>query len=264
MTRAEGLPLASLPMRLRWRSGASVLTDRRAGDVHGWTEAAARAALKSNREKLNDLQFELFQKSEAGLLVVLQAMDTAGKDGTIRHVMSAFNPQGCHVRPFKVPSEEERAHDFLWRVHPHAPAKGHVAVFNRSHYEAVLVERVDAIAPRKVWFARYEHINAFERMLADSGTQVVKIFLHISRAEQKRRLEKRRKDPAKQWKWDPGDVRKHAQWGQYIAAYRDVLRHCSPAAAPWYSVPSDHKWFRNLAVSQILRDALESMVPGRR
>lgn len=265
MSRAERLRANAIAATYRVRArGSTLLTDRAAGNVQGWTEAAARTALKDNRDRLRDLQYELFQRSEAGLLVVLQATDTAGKDGTIRHVMSAFNPQGCHVRAFKVPSEEERAHDFLWRVHPHVPAKGHVAVFNRSHYEAVLVERVDGIVPRGAWFPRYEHINAFERMLGDSGTRVVKLFLHISRGEQKKRLEKRRKDPAKQWKWDPDDLRKHAQWNTYGVAYRDMLRHCSPDVAPWYAVPSDHKWFRNFVVSQILVDTLRRMVPPRR
>jgi PPK2 family polyphosphate:nucleotide phosphotransferase len=193
------------------------------------------------------------------MLVVLQAIDGGGKDSTIRRVFSAFNPQGCTVTGFKVPSAEERAHDFLWRIHRHTPARGEIAVFNRSHYEDVLVVRVDNLVPKKVWASRYAQINDFERLLVESGTRVVKIFLQISRNEQRRRFEDRLRDRTKQWKFDPADLGKRAQWGEYLKAFEVAISRCSTADAPWYVVPSDRKWFRDFAVSQILLQELEQL-----
>jgi len=195
------------------------------------------------------------------LLVVLQAMDTAGKDSTIRNVMTAFNPQGCTVHAFKVPNDAERQYDYLWRAHMRVPPLGSIAVFNRSHYEDVLVARVEKLVGPAVWKRRYRHINEFERLLTDCNTRVVKFFLHISKDEQKERLEERLDDPAKHWKWDAADLDKRKQWRDYMEAYEATLARCSTAHAPWYVVPANRKWFRNLAVSQILVNELESLSP---
>jgi PPK2 family polyphosphate:nucleotide phosphotransferase len=193
------------------------------------------------------------------MLVVLQAIDGGGKDSTIRRVFSAFNPQGCTVAAFKAPTTEELRHDYLWRVHAHAPRRGEVVVFNRSHYEDVLIARVAQLVPEAVWSARYGHINDFERMLHDCGTRVVKIFLQISRAEQKRRFEERLADRSKQWKFDPADLGKRAQWDEYVKAFEAALSRCSTDVAPWFVIPSDRKWFRDFAVSQILLQEFEQM-----
>jgi PPK2 family polyphosphate:nucleotide phosphotransferase len=201
----------------------------------------------------------MFADGRFGMLVVLQAIDGGGKDSTIRRVFSAFNPQGCTVTSFKVPSAEEMRHDFLWRIHRHAPARGEVAVFNRSHYEDVLVVRVEKLVPEAVWSQRYGQINAFEEHLAANGTRVVKIFLQISHAEQKRRFEERLADRAKQWKFDPADLDKRARWPEYQLAFEAAISRCSTAHAPWYVVPADRKWFRDFAVSQIVRQELEQL-----
>jgi PPK2 family polyphosphate:nucleotide phosphotransferase len=250
----------SLPGKLCVAPGAQVkLRDEDADRDHGWDEAAARAQTAKLREELSDLQYKLYADGRFALLVVLQAIDGGGKDSTTRHVISAFNPQGCAVTSFKAPSAEELRHDYLWRVHRHAPAKGEVAVFNRSHYEDVLVVRVDELVPREVWSARYEQINQFEKLLHAADTRVVKIFLHISRDEQKRRFQERLDEPAKQWKFDPADLKKRAQWKDYMAAFEDMLEKCSTEHAPWYIVPGDHKWLRDLAVAQILKEALTAL-----
>ncbi len=209
--------------------------------------------------QLAELQERLYASASHALLVVLQGMDTAGKDGVIKHVMGAFSPQGVTVTSFKVPTEEERAHDFLWRVHRAVPRRGTVGIFNRSHYEDVLVVRVKGLAPESVWRARFDQINAFEALLADAGVVLVKFFLHISPEEQAARLRARQRDPTKRWKFNPADLDDRALWGQYMEAYEEVLTRCSTPAAPWTVVPADHKWFRNLAVSQTLATVLSGL-----
>lgn len=211
-----------------------------------------------NRE-LAELQRLLWADGRKALLLVLQAMDTGGKDGTIRKVFSGVNPQGVDVHGFGVPGPHERAHDYLWRVHLRAPARGRIAVFNRSHYEDVLVVRVNELVSTDVWSRRYEHIRGFEAMLADEGTAIVKIMLHISKAEQKVRLQERLDDPSKNYKFDPNDLSSRAKWDEYMAAYEDAISETSTEKAPWYVVPSDRKWYRNLVIAQILIDVIKGM-----
>jgi len=235
------------------------LHEKAANRDFGWNEEDAGRALKMNRQRLEELQFKLYADGRFPVLIVLQGIDGGGKDGTIRHVITAFNPQGCTVNSFKAPTAEELRHDYLWRIHKHAPARGEIAVFNRSHYEDVLVVRVDNLVPRSVWSGRYEEINDFERMLAASGVRIVKFFLHISKDEQRKRFEARVRDPAKQWKFDRADLDKRKQWAAYRQAYETMLAKCSTAYAPWHVIPADRKWFRNLAVSQILVRELEKL-----
>ncbi len=235
------------------------LSDRKAARTFDRDEEEAERALKSNRKRLEQLQYKMYADGRFGMLVVFQAIDAGGKDGTIRHVISAFNPQGCCVTSFKAPSTEELRHDYLWRIHQHAPRRGGIAVFNRSHYEDVLVARVNQLAPVSVIERRYGQINDFERMLADNGIQVVKFFLHIGKAEQKRRFQARLDKPHKQWKFDPQDLQKRRQWKAYQLAFQSMLNRCSTAQAPWYVIPAEHKWFRNLAVSQILLHHLQHL-----
>ncbi|HPC82398.1 MAG TPA: polyphosphate kinase 2 family protein [Thermoanaerobaculaceae bacterium] len=223
------------------------------------SKAAAAAPLARNLERLFELQEMLYAQGERALLIVLQGMDTSGKDGVIEHVMGAFNPQGVQITPFKVPTPDELAHDFLWRVHKATPGRGMVGIFNRSHYEDVLVVRVARLAPKAVWSKRYAHINAFEKLLADSGVAIVKLFLHISPEEQVKRLIERRDTPGKQWKFSPGDLEVRTQWSAYMEAYADALERCSTAWAPWYVVPANKKWYRNLVVSEILVDTLSRL-----
>jgi PPK2 family polyphosphate:nucleotide phosphotransferase len=225
----------------------------------GWEREAAELATVENLRRLGELQYKMYADGRHALLVVLQAIDGGGKDSTIRRVFSAFNPQGCTVTAFKAPTAAELSRDFLWRVHAAVPPKGSVAVFNRSHYEDVLVVRVDGLAPESVWSARYDRINEFERLVADGGTRVVKIFLQISRDEQKLRFQQRLAERAKQWKFDPDDLRKREQWADYRSAFEAALSRCSTAWAPWYAVPADRKWFRDLAVSQILLQEFEQL-----
>jgi PPK2 family polyphosphate:nucleotide phosphotransferase len=219
----------------------------------------AKTRTAENLEHLRELQEMLYAQGRHALLIVLQAMDAGGKDGTIKHVMGAYNPQGVQVTPFKVPTEEELAHDFLWRVHKAAPRRGMVGIFNRSHYEDVLVVRVHNLVPERVWRERYDHINNFERLLAESGVTIVKFFLHISKDEQAERLLDRQQRPDKQWKFSPGDLEERKLWGDYMAAFEDALTRCNTEYAPWYVIPANHKWYRNLAVSQILIDTMEKM-----
>lgn len=240
--------------------GAKVrLADHDPADTGDWKRKAAQEELLRLKARLNDLQELLYATEKYALLVVLQGMDTSGKDGAIRHVMNAFNPQGCAVASFKVPTREELAHDFLWRVHKVTPPRGMVGIFNRSHYEDVLVVRVDELVPKEVWSRRYEAINAFERLLADSGVIVVKFFLHLSKEEQKRRLIDRLNTPHAQWKFKVGDLKARAKWDDYMRAYEDALSRCSNDYAPWYLIPADKKWYRNLAISQILVETLEAL-----
>jgi PPK2 family polyphosphate:nucleotide phosphotransferase len=211
--------------------------------------------------RLEELQELLWAEHRRKVLVVLQGTDTSGKDGTIRHVFEGVNPSGVKVVSFKVPTEEERGHDFLWRAHAQAPGAGQIAIWNRSHYEDVLVVRVRNLAPKPVWKARFGQINDFERLLASDGTVVLKFFLHISKDEQKRRLEARLADPAKRWKFRLGDLEDRALWDDYRKAYEDVLEKTSTEEAPWYVVPADRKWYRNLVVATVLVDALEKLRP---
>jgi PPK2 family polyphosphate:nucleotide phosphotransferase len=222
-------------------------------------EAAARLA--QNLTRIDTLQYRLHGEARKSLLIVLQGMDTAGKDGVIRKVLTVFNPQGCKVWPFKVPTPEEAAHDFLWRIHLAAPARGDVAVFNRSHYEDVLVVRVHGLVPRNVWSRRYRTINAFEAHLQEHGTRVLKCFLHISREEQRERLLARLDEPLKRWKFSDADLVERTRWRGYQRAYEELLGRCSTKHAPWYVIPSDRKWYRDLAVSEIVVNALEQMNP---
>jgi PPK2 family polyphosphate:nucleotide phosphotransferase len=224
--------------------------------------AAAEVLHKENLDQLRDLQYRLHAERERSLLVVLQGMDAAGKDGTIRNVFRSFDPHALRVVSFKRPTPPELAHDFLWRVHARAPSRGQVAVFNRSHYEDVLVVRVHGAISHEECAARYDHINAFERLLADGGTVILKFFLHISKEEQKKRFQARLESPAKHWKFSPGDLDERARWGDYMSAYEDALAECSTERAPWYVIPADRKWYRDWAVSTILREALESMRPA--
>jgi PPK2 family polyphosphate:nucleotide phosphotransferase len=212
-------------------------------------------------ERLTDFQARLYAESRRSLLVVLQGRDTCGKDGTIRRVFDAVNPQGCVVTSFKKPSELELSHDYLWRVHHPMPAKGMIGIFNRSHYEDVLVVRVRNLVPRTVWSKRYQQINDFERMLSENGVTIVKFFLHISKEEQKARLLARLEDPAKQWKFNAADLGDRASWPSYTAAYRDALRKCSTRWAPWYIVPADKKKVRDYLVAQVVVDTLQRMAP---
>ncbi len=223
------------------------------------THEAALADLEKHVARITHLQYMLYAEKKHALLIVLQGIDAAGKDGTCWHVMTAMNPQGTSVTGFKQPTEEQRRHDFLWRVHPHAPGLGEVAIFNRSHYEDVLVVRVHGLAPKKVWSARYALINDFEKLLADSGTTIVKFFLSISAEEQLERFKQRLDDPRRQWKISDSDYKERERWDDYIEAYEDMLEKCSTRHAPWYVIPSNHKWFRNLAISQIIADTLEDL-----
>jgi PPK2 family polyphosphate:nucleotide phosphotransferase len=209
--------------------------------------------------RMDSLQYLMYAEKKHALLVVFQALDAGGKDGTIRHVMSGLNPQGCLVASFKQPSSEELAHDFLWRVHKLVPRVGDIGVFNRSHYEDVLIARVHNLVPKEVWSARYEQINAFERILAQNGMVIVKFFLHISREEQKKRFMERIDDPDRRWKISQSDFTERKYWDDYVQAYEEVLRRCSTDEAPWYIVPSNKKWFRNFAVSRILVETLEEL-----
>jgi PPK2 family polyphosphate:nucleotide phosphotransferase len=235
------------------------LKDGDANRDFGLEEETAKAATAKLLVDLEELQYKMYADGRFALLVVFQAIDGGGKDSTIRHVIEAFNPQGCTVTSFKAPSAEELRHDFLWRIHKHAPLRGEVAVFNRSHYEDVLVVRVDSLAPKEVWGARYQQINDFEAGLNSANTQVVKFFLHISKDEQKRRFEERIAEPSKQWKFAPEDLRKRAQWNDYQAAFEDMLSRCSTEAAPWYVIPGDRKWLRDHAVASVLKRVLESL-----
>ena len=220
---------------------------------------AARAELEKLLDRLRQLQHLLYADGRYAFLIVLQAMDTGGKDGTIRHVMSGFNPAGCMVTSFKVPSEEEKKHDFLWRVHHAAPPKGVIGVFNRSHYEDVLVVRVHKMVPKEVWKGRYRQINEFERLLVENGTPILKFFLHISKKEQAKRLKARIEDRKKNWKFSSGDLVERKLWSQYQKAYEDAVRECSTEWAPWNVIPADNKWARDVLVARAMVEKLESL-----
>ena len=224
-------------------------------------KAAAQSRLDDLLDELSDFQERLWAEAGQSLLIVLQALDGGGKDGLIRKVITAFNPQGARVTNYGVPNDEELRHDFLWRIHHNTPGKGRIAVFNRSHYEDVLVVRVNELVPRAVWESRYDQINAFEAHLAANGTRIVKLFLHISRDEQRARFQKRLDNPAKHWKWKSSDLETREKWDAYQAAYADALARCSTASAPWYVIPADHKWYRDLAAAEILAETAREMDP---
>jgi len=211
------------------------------------------------QDQLQQLQKVLYAQNKHRILVVMQAMDTGGKDGCIKHVFSRIDPQGIHVRSFKKPTEEELSHDFLWRIHSKVPSTGQMVIFNRSHYEDIIAVRVKKIYPDEVWKRRQRHVVEFERMLAEEGTTIVKIFLHISKEEQKRRLESRLQNPAKHWKFNPDDLADRARWSEFMTAYEDVLGKTSTEFAPWYVVPADRKWYRNLCVARIMLDTLKKL-----
>ena len=244
----------------RVKPGARVrLSEVDPDDTRDLIKDEARAEQAKLDERLNELQELLFATEKRALLLVLQGMDCSGKDGVIKHVVGAFNPQGCQVTSFKVPTAEELAHDFLWRVHKAVPHRGMVGIFNRSHYEDVLVVRVENLVPEPVWRKRYDAINAFEQLLADSGVLVCKFFLHISPQEQKERLLDRLQDPQEHWKFRVGDLQTRAKWDEYERAFEDALSCCSTDDAPWYIVPANKKWYRNLVVSRILVEILEGL-----
>lgn len=221
----------------------------------------ARRSLPALNSRLSELQRKLWAESKRGLLLVIQAIDTGGKDGTIRHVFSGVNPQGVHVWNFGKPSEWELAHDYLWRIHHRTPERGAITIFNRSHYEDVLVVRVKNLVPETVWSKRYHHIREFERMLSDEGTTIVKVFLNISRDEQRERLQARLEEPDKNWKFNVADLGDRALWDDYQKAFETVLSETSTEYAPWYVVPANRKWYRNLVVSSILISTLERLDP---
>ena len=220
---------------------------------------SALAELAGNTRRLAELQYLLYAENKRSLLIVFQAMDAGGKDGTINHVCAAMNPQGCIVHGFKGPTTEELAHDFLWRIHRAVPRKGQVAIFNRSHYEDVLVVRVHGLQPKKVWSRRYDEINAFERCLADNGTHILKFYLHIDKGEQLARFKQRIDDPARHWKISESDYAERPYWDDYQEAFEEAIGRCSTEYAPWFIIPANHKWFRNLAVARILVETLESL-----
>jgi PPK2 family polyphosphate:nucleotide phosphotransferase len=244
------------------RPGRKVdLDDLDPDDVHLAPGGKAQTNQKSAgiQQRLAELQELLYAGHEQKLLIVLQGMDTSGKDGTIRHVMGGFNPVGTRVVSFKKPSPEELDHDYLWRVHHQVPGKGEVVVFNRSHYEDVLIVRVHDLVPKDTWRRRYDQINAFEQMLAEEGTVILKFFLHISKEEQRARLEARIADPTKRWKFQPGDLDERDSWKEYQQAYEAALERTSTAWAPWFVVPANQKWYRNYVVGSIVADKLERL-----
>jgi len=219
----------------------------------------ALPVIRKHLERMDKLQYLLYADADQSLLVVLQALDAAGKDGVVRHLFSGMNPQGTSVVGFKQPSKIESDHDFLWRVHQHAPGKGEIAIFNRSHYEDVLVVRVHELVPRKVWSKRYDLINDFEKLLVQNRTRVLKFYLHISPDEQLARFEQRLEDPSRHWKISVSDYSERELWPKYVAAYEEAIEETSTKHAPWFVVPSNHKWFRNLAISEIIADTMEEM-----
>jgi PPK2 family polyphosphate:nucleotide phosphotransferase len=229
--------------------------------THGFEKASAVETTRRGLERLTALQERLWAEGRQRLLIVLQGIDSAGKGGTISHVMSAFNPQGCLVKGFKVPTPDELAHDYLWRVHPHVPPNGGITIFDRSHYEQVLVVRVHDLEPKDRWSRHYDQINAFERLLVEEGTTILKFFLLISKNEQRARLQDRFDDPKKRWKFRLNDLEERKRWDDYLAAYEEMLERCSTETAPWYVIPADRNWFRNLAVAEIVAETLEAMNP---
>jgi PPK2 family polyphosphate:nucleotide phosphotransferase len=224
-------------------------------------KASAKQRILQNAARTEELANVMFAENRRAILLVLQGMDTAGKDGTIRTVMRGVNPRGCQVHSFKRPSEEELDHDFLWRVHQVVPRKGNIGIFNRSHYEDVLVVRVHGLVPPSVWEQRFEQINQFEKLLVETGTTILKCFLIISKETQRQRLQSRIDHPKDHWKFHLGDLEERKRWDDYVQAYQDAITRCNTEWAPWYIVPSEKKWYRNLVVSELLRKTIESLNP---
>jgi PPK2 family polyphosphate:nucleotide phosphotransferase len=248
---------------LRVEAGKAPRLDERNPDARlgSHDKQAGLVRLEEVVARLGPLHDRLHAEATRSLLLVLQGMDASGKDGTIRHVLTGVNPQGCRTVSFREPTSAELAHDFLWRVHAACPARGEMAIFNRSHYEDVVAVRVRGLAPETTWRPRFEHIRAFERLLAGEGTTVVKVFLHVSRHEQRKRLQERLENPEKRWKFRLGDLDDRAHWDDFAEAYEDAIRETSTEWAPWYIVPADHNWMRNLAVGEILLETLERLDP---
>jgi PPK2 family polyphosphate:nucleotide phosphotransferase len=243
------------------KPGSHVRLDQYDPDDTSLLPDKVKAKSKSDRlqTRLGELQELLFAEHRHKVLIVLQGMDTSGKDGTIRHVMDGFNPQGVHVSSFRKPSDEELDHDYLWRAHARVPASGGIVVFNRSHYEDVLIVRVHGLVPEEIWRQRYQQIADFERMLCENGTLILKFFLHISKDEQRKRLQERIDDPRKHWKFQHGDLAERELWDDYMDAYKDMLEKTSTKYAPWYVVPANAKWYRNLVVADVITDTLKSL-----
>jgi len=241
--------------------GARIQLDKIDADFKpkGLDRDEAEERIRELTVELRDLQHLMYAEDQRSLLIVLQGRDAAGKDGTIRHVFGPMNPQGTRVTSFKVPSKEELAHDFLWRCHQAAPKRGTVGIFNRSHYEDLLVVRVHDLVPKKIWSKRFEHINAFERLLTDKGTVVLKFYLHIDRDEQLERFKKRMDNPKKNWKISDADYSERPYWDAYTEAFEDALSECSTDIAPWFVVPANRKWARNLVIADIVADAMKSL-----
>jgi PPK2 family polyphosphate:nucleotide phosphotransferase len=248
--------------KLRVAPGDQVdLAQRSTNDMFGMAKESAPAAMADMKGRLDLLQQRLYAEGRRSVLLVFQAMDAAGKDGTIRNTLSGLNPAGVRVTSFKAPGGPEAAHDYLWRIHAACPARGEIGVFNRSHYEDVLVVRVKSFAPEKQWRRRYHHIRDFERILHDEGTSVVKCFLHVSKDKQAERLQERLDDPEKHWKFRAADLQDRALWDDYQRAYRDAIQETSTKDAPWFVIPADRNWVRNLAVARILLETLEQIDP---
>ncbi len=242
------------------KPGQKVALNRIATDeTPGLSKEEADEELAKLQKRFNDLQELLYAEKKHAVLVVLQAMDAAGKDTTIREVFGPLNAQGCHVFNFKAPSELERDHDFLWRVHRVVPPRGYIHVFNRSHYEDVIVVRVKKLVEEARWQARYEHINAFEKMLADEGVTIVKFYLHISKEFQRERLQRRLDMPEKRWKFNPGDLEDRARWDEFMAAFEDALEKCSAEHAPWYVIPAEKRWYRDVVITRVMVQTLEKL-----
>ena len=225
----------------------------------GFSKKDAKAQLEKLTKRLRDLQELLYAEHQQKVLIVLQGIDTSGKDSTIRKVFGKVNPQGTKVVNFKVPTARDLDHDYLWRVHPHTPGKGEIVIFNRSHYEDVLVVRVHELVDQSVWEKRYDHINAFEKLLADEGTTILKFYLHISKGEQAKRFLARLDRPHKRWKFSPGDLEERGYWDAYMQAFEDMVNRTSTKSAPWYVVPSDQKWYRNLVIASVIVEKLTSL-----
>jgi PPK2 family polyphosphate:nucleotide phosphotransferase len=252
----------SLRERLVVEPGSKVsLANHDPSETFGHDKKDADELVTGDLVRLADLQERIWAEHRHRVLIVLQGIDASGKDGTIKHVMAAFHPLGTRVVGFGVPSEVELAHDYLWRVHQAVPGNGEIAVFNRSHYEDVLVVRVHSLVDEAVWSKRYDQINAFEQLLAASGTTIIKFFLHISPDEQLERFRDRYDDPTKRWKFKMGDLAEREHWDEYMTAYEDALARCSTEVAPWYLVPANRKWFRNLAIGSIVADVLDDLDP---
>ena len=252
----------SLRDRFIVKPGSKVrLADHDPGETHGHRKDQAMPKIDADLKRLAALQERLWAEHKHRLLIVLQGIDAAGKDGTVKHVMTGFNPAGVRVVGFGVPSEVELAHDYLWRVHQVVPGNGEITIFNRSHYEDVLIVRVHNFVPEAQWSKRYDQINAWEELLAAEGTTILKFMLNISPAEQLQRLRDRYDDPTKRWKFKMGDLEERKRWDEYMAAYEAALSRCSTDAAPWFVIPSDKKWFRDLAIADIVADALDKLDP---